>query len=286
MSWQLIRCAALICVGGCGRLGFDELTREVSEPPVFVRAAEEPDASLAPPKKEGERDAGIAPSCARELPPARWFRFDGIGAEIVDARGGPSGRAYSSGQDGLGGIDIDNALAYVALPRVILRRDAPLTSIYWITWNGGEDKQTLSYVEKPWPSWESDEDPASVALSLVSGVLTLRYETVLGAQEIVADRALAPGRQTQVASVYDAASAELTLYVDGAQVAHAPLEPSMTEVIFGQNVWLGRGAAAEGERFAGRFEDLRVLEATLSECQIAAAYAAGPDAPLLCAACE
>jgi hypothetical protein len=269
---------------GCGRIGFGELDGESSDFSPIDADATVP----VPTPYDAGADALASPSaCPGEsLVPAHWYRFDGLGTSVRDELDGPAGEAVFAEQDGQGGVDIEGEQAYIDLPRMMLSSDHARSTSSWIIWRGGDAEQTLFFVQEPLLGDSVTALSASIELNISQESMRLRYERLLADQEIVASRTIEPGHLTHLATVYDPATLQTILYLDGVEVGRGGMAGSSAEVIDAEHVWLGRGRSDQGGRFQGRLEDLRMFEATLSPCEVRVAFEAGPDADILCNSCK
>jgi hypothetical protein len=73
------------------------------------------------------------------------------------------------------------------------------------------------------------------------------------------------------------ATDELVLYLDGVKDSSAPFTGALAD-IDDVNVWLGRSQFTNDEELNGVLHEARIYDAALNDAQIAASFAAGPDA--------
>ena len=240
------------------------------------------DASTTSPDASG--DAGDGGICDPGLP-TRHYAFDGVGTEIVDQRGGPSGRLLGGATlDGSGTLHLDGIDDYVDLPNGILAGLEEITVAAWIKHLGGggytrifdfgttsigEDPATnASYVGRSYfaATPTTGDDP--------SGVATLLSGSGSGG-EIHAATATFLGHTAVHQVVVVVAKGTLALYLDGARVARVARSTSLSAVD-DVNDWLGRSNYAADPYLWADYEDFRVYDRALADCAIAATFAAGP----------
>lgn len=226
---------------------------------------------------------GAAGSCVPGLP-TRHYAFDGVGTEIVDARGGPSGRLFGGATlDGSGTLHLDGVDDYVDLPNGIVSGLEEVTIAVWLRHLGGGgytrifDFGISSIGEDPAP------DASYVGRSYFaatpttgndpSGLATLISATGSGGEETAATAT--PLGRTLRQVVVVAAKGTLALFLDGALVARVPRTIALS-TIADVNDWLGRSNYAADPYLWADYEDFRVYDHALADCAVAATFTAGP----------
>src|SRR5262249_32603407 len=86
---------------------------------------------------------------------------------------------------------------------------------------------------------------------------------------------LPAGQRVQVAVSYDFLAGTSALYLNGQHVGTG-VAPVPLNQINDVNVWLGKSQWAD-PYFTGQFDEFRIYSGALSDQQMAASYAAGPD---------
>lgn len=248
------------------------------------------DESAAPgPRDGGLLDGSPSPSAdaaACGVPvPARHYAFDGTGTEVVDLRGGPSGRLLGGAAlDGRGGVRLDGVDDYVDLPNGLLAGLDEVTIAVWVQRFGGPaytrvfDIGTTSLGEDP-PAGASAVGRSYLALTPGTGNVPAGLAVLTSPD--------GPPNETVMTSAVDLDEARrlvvvtvardsLSLSVDGALVARVQ-RPVALAAIVDHNAWLGRSQYAQDPYLNAEIADVRVWGAALPECAVRALAAGGPD---------
>ena len=239
-------------------------------------AATAPDAATAV-------DGGAAGSCVPGLP-TRHYAFDGVGTEIVDQRGGPSGRLLGGATlDGSGTLHLDGIDDYVDLPNGIVSGLEEVTIAAWVRHLGGggytrifdfgissigeDPAPNASYVGRSYfaTTTSTGNDP--------SGVAALLSATGSGGETTAATATFLGRTLRQVVVVV--ANGTLALFLDGALVARGPRTIALS-AIADVNDWLGRSNYAADPYLWADYEDFRVYDHALADCAVTATFTAGP----------
>jgi hypothetical protein len=83
-----------------------------------------------------------------------------------------------------------------------------------------------------------------------------------------------------VAVVADATGDKLTLYVDG-QTSGAKTWTGTLASLNDVNVWLGRSQYGTNPELSGIFHEFRIYDSALTDADVAASFAGGPDPTFL-----
>jgi hypothetical protein len=95
---------------------------------------------------------------------------------------------------------------------------------------------------------------------------------------LVHDAPLPADRAVQVALTIDAERGTMTMYVDGQPLAQGALPFALADIV-DRNNWLGRSQWVQDGFLGARYDEFRMYSGALSDAEIAALYARGPDAP-------
>ena len=242
-------------------------------------ATTSPDASV-----DGSGSGNETARCDPGLP-TRHYAFGGIGTEVVDERGGPSGRLLGGATlDGSGTLHLDGVDDYVDLPNGILAGLEEVTLAAWVKHLGGggytrifdfgntsigEDPATnASYVGQSYlaATPTTGDDP--------SGVATL-FSIDGSRGEVHAATPAFLGHTAVHQVVVVAAKGTLALYLDGVVVATVARTTPLG-AIDDVNDWIGRSNYAADPYLWADYEDFRVYDHALAPCAIAATFTAGP----------
>ncbi|MBN2506877.1 MAG: cadherin-like domain-containing protein [Verrucomicrobia bacterium] len=225
------------------------------------------------------------------------YSFDeGAGTGILDAVGGAHGaivNPYNAVWTGtnlwLNNPNSTSATnAYVNLPNGIMSRHTNATVEMWVTWAGN--------FTASWQRWfdfgSSAQGEDSTGTGLTYFLLTPRSggsgnrmrvtmstnSNAGGAEQIMETATMAQNVETHIVVTYSTDNQAMALFVNGTLVSGAV----SAVPLFGLkdfNNWLGR-AQWNDPFLNGRFNEFRIYGGCLSASQVAANYAAGPDAAI------
>jgi hypothetical protein len=229
----------------------------------------------------GERDAAV-PGSGLVL----RYDFSGEGTRVRD-RMGTADAALLGGAvlDGQSGVELDGSDDYVDLPNGIVSRLESATFMSWLEWHGGVCWQRILDFGKS-DAGEGNVGNARSALFMtpsncVDGMFMASAEFDTGTvvyHDVVAEVRVPTNRSVQTALVIDAGRAQMTLYLDGEQVAHAPTNFVLADVEDVNN-WLGRSQWVQDVNLAARYDEFRIYDRALAADEIALLYSRGPDRP-------
>jgi hypothetical protein len=217
---------------------------------------------------------------------AHRYSFEGAPGStfIADSVGTAHGTLFGGGSlTGDGKLNLLGANGFVDLPNGIISNLSSMTLEAWLTWNGGNQWQRIF----DFGSNSGGENAQGTgltysALTPRSGADVLRFmiTTNSGGGEIAAQSAqmLPIGQQVHVAVSYDFLAGTSTLFLNGQHVASGVASVPLNQ-INDVNVWLGRSQWND-PYFNGQFDEFRIYNGAMSDQQITASYAAGPDALL------
>jgi len=277
---ERVRALALVLLTACSIGCSTDARIRLLEPLAMPDAAMPmPDAALpAPDAAEPAPDAG-PPSVGLAL----RYDFEGTGTLVEDRVGTADAQLLGGAVlDGAGGVELDGDDDYVDLPNGVLSRHRSVTIVAWLTWHGGVCWQRI------FDFGSNDAGEGQVGNSLTSLYLTATncvddtyFASVeLGTmrQGVYTSAPLPSERLTQAALSFDAASETLSLYVDGVRVGRKRT-PFRLSDIDDVNAWLGRSQWVQDRNLGARYDELRIYDYALTDAELAAMYARGPDAP-------
>jgi len=185
--------------------------------------------------------------------------------------------------DGNGKLNFPGAGGYVNLPNGLVSGLTNATFETWVTWNGGGNWQRIFDFGNN-SNGENNQGTGLTYLILTprsgSGVTRFAISTNSGGGEmpVAWTNALPTGQATHLAVAYDFVAQTATLFVNGqrAGVGSAVIPLSAISDV---NVWLGRSNWPD-PYFNGSMDEFRIYSGVLSDAQVAASFAAGPDALL------
>jgi hypothetical protein len=222
-------------------------------------------------------------ACTPPLP-THHYAFDGVGTDVVDLRGGPSGHALGGATLDGGVLRLDGIDDYVDLPNGILANLTEVSIAIWVRRLGGPgytrvfDFGTGSLGEDPLA------DASTVGRSYLaatpstghtpSGLAVLMSpdgppNEVVAASDVVLDD------QMRLVVVV-VSSATISLFHEGVLVARVPRVVPLAAIV-DQNAWLGRSQYSADPYLSAEYADVRVWGTALSDCAVRTLYAQGPD---------
>ncbi|MCW5837714.1 MAG: LamG domain-containing protein [Labilithrix sp.] len=220
-------------------------------------------------------------------PPARHFAFDGVGTEVIDLRGGPSGRVVGGAAlDGSGVLRLDGVDDYVDLPNGVLANLSAVSVAVWVRRLGGPaytrifDLGTGSLGEDP-PAGTPAVGRSYLAVTPATGnvpsglAVLMSADGAAGEAVALSDVALDEELRLVVVTV---SSGAVSLFHEGALVARVPRTVPLSGIV-DHNAWLGRSQYAADPHLAAEYADVRVWEEALTDCAVRTLHARGPSAP-------
>lgn len=236
----------------------------------------------------GDADGASSIGDACEPPsPARDYAFGGVGTELVDRRGGPSGRVLGGAAlDGSGVLRLDGVDDYVDLPNGVLAGLSAVSVAVWVRRLGGGgytrifDLGTSSLGEDP-PLGTPSVGRSYLALTpstgnVPSGLAVLMSADGAGGEAVaLSDVVLDEELRLVVVTV---SSDAVSLFHEGALVARVPRTVPVAGIV-DHNAWLGRSQYAADPHLAAEYAGVRVWGEALSECAVRTLHARGPSTP-------
>jgi len=218
------------------------------------------------------------------------YSFDGEGTRVVDSIGSAEG-ALKGGAilDGAGHVTLDGTDDYVNLPNGLLSGLTDTTLVAWLAWNGGH--ACWQRVFDFGSSDAGEDDVGNATSSLFATPLrcgaaadggpargpTTVFETTEGILASVdSDTAFPDMTQAMLAVVVDTKAHALRLYAAGERLS-TDRAVSLAQLT-GDNDWLGRSQWVQDPYLRGTYDEFRIYDVALSDAELAALEAAGPDA--------
>jgi hypothetical protein len=220
---------------------------------------------------------------------------DGATTTVRDSVGTANGTAVNVALSGTGSLTLAGAQTdqYVSLPSgIISALGNSATFEAWITWTGaaGAWQRVFDFGanDSTTPGGQGALGLAFVFFSPArdTGVSLLSVNTV-GLTEVNGTTSFPPGLNAQqqphhLACVIDAGAADggapsAAVYIDGTLVQRTPLISTLSGLTDVNN-WLGRSQFGADPEFSGTYYEFRIHSSALTQQQITASIAAGPDA--------
>jgi hypothetical protein len=217
------------------------------------------------------------------------YRFDGSGTEVTDSVGVAHGTLMNTSLSDQGKLDLAGGTSdqYVDLPNQLVSTLSDATFEAWVTWSGGSGWQRIFDFGDSSVS-EGTQGTGRSYLYLTpstpgsTGVVRIVYRRTGSSTEtsVYAARALAIDALSHVAVVVNSQNRTLYLYLDGELEGLTSPVGSLSE-INDVNNWLGRSQFTVDPELGGSLHEFRIYNAALSDVQIAASFAEGPDPAFL-----
>jgi hypothetical protein len=216
------------------------------------------------------------------------YSFDGTGADVFDSVGTAHGRVIETSLDGTGVLTLAGNRSglpdqYAELPDNLISGLSELTFVVWTTWKGGAGyERILDFGISNKGSVQGDSGRAYIAVMTSNGFAN---GMGLGAE------ITAPGYATlQLASAEDIddipsmvalsfrSGVSVGLFLDARLLIESPTPIKLSD-ISDVNNWLGQSQWSKDHAFGGTYDEFRIYDSALSECQLSTLFARGPDAP-------
>jgi hypothetical protein len=213
------------------------------------------------------------------------YTFDGEGTTATDVVGGADGTVVnttvSDGSVSLAGGSSDQ---YVELPAGLISAWPSVTLEVWTTWDDPEGlwQRLIDFGSSNAGVGSQGIGETYLMISPRDGDGLLKAAFSLagpaGETLVQADAPLSAGTLEHLAVVVDGTTTVLSFYSNGTLVgSDAPLRGRLPE-LDDENSWLGRSQSELDVEYAGVIHDLRIFNVARTGKQIAASFAAGPDA--------
>lgn len=184
---------------------------------------------------------------------------------------------------GNGELNFPGTSGYLNLPNGLI---SPLTNVTmeaWLTWNSGGNWQRIFDFGNN-SNGENNQGTGLTYFILTprsgAGVLRFAVSTNSGGGEVgtVWTNALPTNQLTHTALAYDYVAGSAMLYLNGQRIA-VGAAPIPLSAIIDVNDWLGRSNWPD-PYFNGSLNEFRIYDGVLGDNEVAASFAAGPDALL------
>lgn len=215
------------------------------------------------------------------------FSFNSLGATADDTIGTAHGSIVNASVTASGKLDLAGADSdqYVDLPNGLIRGLEDATFEAWINWNGGGIWQRIFDFGSSYEG-EDLQGGGSTYLFLTPkhlyGSPRLAYSVAGARGETIVDAGvqLPTGTTSHVVAIVDDTHDKLSLYLDGRLEGSVAFNGQLS-AIDDVNNWLGRSQFIIDDELGASLYEFRIYAAALTETQVAASYAAGPDAASL-----
>lgn len=247
-----------------------------------------PTPTMSAPMMEPEPEP--EPKSPLELSLLHRYSFDGTGTEVADSRGAAHGTLLGTELrgDGLLALGGERSGEYVDLPNGIVSGLHDATFEAWLTWDGGEAWQRLfdfgSNTAGEGEAGRSGVTYLFFAMSsssdaMPAGTPRLVFSKAsVGGEEICATSEPFPaGVLLHVAAVVDSGQRRMAIYQDGQLLVECPFEGALS-ALEDVNNWLGHSNFVADVDLSATYEEFRIYGVALTPSELAASFAAGPDA--------
>ncbi|MEM8710664.1 MAG: LamG domain-containing protein, partial [Planctomycetota bacterium] len=213
------------------------------------------------------------------------YNFNGTGTVAVDSVGNADGVLLDGATlTDTGQLHLFAQGEYVEFPSGILGTQTSGTFEVWYAWqdvftpnwprlmdfgnsSGGPGSQGngLTYLALTPQSIDSSTPTAAV-----------RFTSSGNSTKALSLAAPPVGSLVQLALVVDSAAMEIRLYQDGVLQDTTPIDLDLSSLV-DENNWLGRSQWQNDPGFLGDIEEFRIYGNALTDAEVAASFAAGPD---------
>lgn len=214
------------------------------------------------------------------------YDFEGTGSTATDVISGMDGMVVGGAQAG-GDVTLAGGMSdqYVELPAGILTAWESVTIEAWVTWS-----LTTTYWQRLFDFGDNDGAGAGTQGPNGDGYVFMTPSTDTDAYRVaisdadynseefaVHTDALPADTMTHVAAVIDGPGGTLTIYLDGVDVDSTNITLDLSD-IQDDNCWIGRSQYEQDPNFGGVVHEFRIYGVARTDAQLAASFAAGPDA--------
>ena len=213
------------------------------------------------------------------------YTFAGTGNVATDTVGGVDGVLLGGASlNGTGRLELDGIDDYMEFPSGYLGTQASGTFEAWYTWTdidqpnwarimdfgnstGGAGGQGTGLTYVALTPQSSDSGTPTAAVRLTSSGNSTKGLAVLPP---VLDT------ETHIALSLDAGAGAIKLYINGVLEDTTPIGLDLTSLV-DENNWVGRAQFQTNPYFEGSITEFRVYGDVLTDAEVAASFAAGPD---------
>jgi hypothetical protein len=210
------------------------------------------------------------------------YDFEGSGTRVADRVGGDDGFLEGGAElDGRGNAVFDGEDDFAALPAGVVSSLVGGTLLAWLTWNDSQCWQRVfdfgSQMTGRNGALESETSLFLAPEACGSGSMSGSIELPGGERyPLDAPDPLPSGRSTMAGVVIDPAAEVFRIVLDGSVIKQRAMPRALSD-IDDVNAWLGR-SQYEVDRFLdARYEEFRIYSRPLTDEELAAIFAAGPD---------
>lgn len=211
------------------------------------------------------------------------YSFNSLGTIADDRVGTAHGALIGTTITGSGKVDLAGADSdqYVDLPNALIRGLRDATFETWVNWNGGVVWQRIFDFGNSYEG-EDQQGGGSTYLFLTPkgryGYMRLACSFAGSTGETLVDASvqLPTGATSHVVAVVDDTHDRLSLYLDGRLEGSVAFSGELA-AIDDVNNWLGRSQFVADDELGATLYEFRIYSVALTETQIAASYAAGPE---------
>jgi uncharacterized protein len=212
--------------------------------------------------------------------PSRHFAFDGVGTEVVDRRGGPSGQLRGGAAlTGTGEVALDGDDDFVELPTDLLAGLDEVTVALWVRRHGGPAYTRLfDFGSRNTAATPGGQTylAATPATGHTPPGLALLFATDGTASEVLVPSATSLDGELR-SVIVSVSAAQFALYHEGVLVAQTtPGATVPVSALTVENAWLGRSQYAIDPFLTADYTDVRIYPIALTSCEIVKVVADGP----------
>jgi hypothetical protein len=239
----------------------------------------------------GVATGGTCVRCELRAALIHRYSFNGTSTSTVvtDSVGAAHGTVVNTTLSGAGTVVLAGGTSdqYVDLPNLLISGLTSATLEVWVNWagasDGGSDCQRILDFGANSSGTEGSQGTSGTIFVMISpNCSNLRgsYRSSTTVDTYAeASSALATGVASHVALVLSASDQTLYLYLNGALQNQATGLSALSQ-LNDINNWLGRSQYQRDPELSGTIDEFRIYNVALSQVQIQASYAAGPDDPL------
>ncbi|HEY6080848.1 MAG TPA: LamG-like jellyroll fold domain-containing protein [Polyangiaceae bacterium] len=213
------------------------------------------------------------------------YGFDGDGTEVLDSIGDAHGDVIATSLDDTGLLTLAGSPSreLANLPNGLISDLSEVTLVVWTTWKGGAGyERIIDFGISDQGEVQGGSGRSYIAVMTSNGFAN---GTGLGAE------ITAPGFATlQLASDADIdgipsmvalsfrSGISVGLFLDAQLLIESPTPIKLSD-ISDVNNWLGQSQWSKDHNYGGTYDEFRIYNAALSECQLSTIYARGPTLP-------
>jgi hypothetical protein len=201
---------------------------------------------------------------------------------VKDSVGTADGTLNGTGSFTNGQLNLPGTDGYVSLPGPIVSTLTNITLEAWVTWNGNRAwERIFDFGSNTGGPGQQGTGDTYLFLTPQANSATLRFAITTnsgGAESPILNgpTALPDGKESHVAVSYNLVAGVARLYLNGQRVAQG-IAGDPLSIIAEDNDWLGRSQYAD-PNFNGLFNEFRIYNGAMLDVDVAADFAAGPDA--------